>query len=393
VDIGAFEFGSEFENLVASRYIFYNNSWYDGQSSAINELDRLAIDPTKHALLPDGSLAGAANITSYSRGINGIMIDLAGSHPDISADDFIFRVGATNDPASWAAAPAPSAIQVLAGQGVGGADRIVITWPDGAILNTYLQVIVAANEDTGLAEPDVFFFGNRVGEGFSTQPPAAFVTSAADELAARNATPKLNLDVANPFDFDKNRTITAADMLIARNNAGFLPRIQIAPPAEASPLAATRPGTVALGSDFSIAQADANAVVAPIVRDDNPGSRLDGEPTPVCSEREVAPTAPGRSGRLDALGRTERFAREPYWRRRPAERWAITAGRSHPGTGLSELAQRWLSRAEEGSSANEQSLGRIASPEALCSSLRQLRRGVTACCDAASRGASHQGSQ
>ena len=77
-----------------------------------------------------------------------------------------------NDPASWAAAPAPLAIQVLRRPRRGGADRIVITWPDGAIKNTYLQVIVAANADTGLAEADVFFFGNRVGESFSTQPPA-----------------------------------------------------------------------------------------------------------------------------------------------------------------------------------------------------------------------------
>ncbi len=264
VDIGAFEFGSEFENIVAGRHIFYNNSWYDWNDTNGNLHDNDAIDPSKHALLPDGTLADASNVTSYSRGINGIMVDLAGSHPNITADDFIFRIGANNDPASWAAAPEPSAIQVYAGQGVGGADRIVITWPDGAILNTYLQVIAAANEDTGLAEPDVFFFGNLVGESFSTQPPAAFVTSAADELAARNATPKIGLNVANVFDFNKDGKISSADMLIARNNPGLLPRIQIALPAEASPLAAAAipTGFIAIDSDFSKAEADANAVAS-----------------------------------------------------------------------------------------------------------------------------------
>ena len=136
---------------------------------------------------------------------------------------------------------------MLAGQGVGGADRIVIAWPDGAIKNTYLQVVVAANEDTGLAEEDIFFFGNRVGDSFSTQPPASFVTSAADELAARSATPNSYLDVANPFDFDKSGTISAADMLIARTNPGFLPRIQIAP-AEAAPLVAAVPLAAANGT-------------------------------------------------------------------------------------------------------------------------------------------------
>jgi len=237
VDIGAVEYGSDFESFVAGRHLYYEYSSYDLFVRGINILDFDAIDPIKQALLADGMLSDSANVTSYSRGINGIMVDLAGSHPDITADDFIFRMGVTNDPASWAAAPAPSAIQVYAGQGLGGADRIVITWPDGAIKNTYLQVIVAANEDTGLADEDVFFFGNRVSDSFSTQPPASFVTSAADELAARYATPKQGLDVSNPFDFDKSGTISSADMLIARNNPGILPRIRIAPQAAASPLA------------------------------------------------------------------------------------------------------------------------------------------------------------
>jgi CSLREA domain-containing protein len=223
IDIGAFELGSEYTNLVAGRYIFYNDSGYDFA------FDQEAIDPTKQALLPNGTLAGPANVTSYSRGINGIMVDVAGSHPDITADDFLFRVGATNDPANWAVAPAPAAIQVLPRQGVGGSDRVVITWPDGAIKNTYLQVILAADEHTGLAEPDVFFFGNRVGDTFAATPPGAFVTNISDELATRFAAQTGLDDVSNALDFDKNHQININDGLIARGNPGFLPRIKIGP--------------------------------------------------------------------------------------------------------------------------------------------------------------------
>ena len=68
VDIGAFEFGSEFQNVVSGRHIFYNNSSFNAQGTDIGLLDRFAIDPTKQALLPSGSLADAANITSYSPG-------------------------------------------------------------------------------------------------------------------------------------------------------------------------------------------------------------------------------------------------------------------------------------------------------------------------------------
>jgi hypothetical protein len=256
IDIGAFELGSEYTNLVAGRYIFYNDSGYDFA------FDQEAIDPTKQALLPNGTLAGPANVTSYSRGINGIMVDVAGSHPDITADDFLFRVGATNDPASWAVAPAPAAIQVLPGQGVGGSDRVVITWPDGAIKNTYLQVILAADEHTGLAEPDEFFFGNRVGDTFASTPPGAFVTNISDELATRFAS-QAGLDVSNALDFDKNHQININDGLIARGNPGFLPRIKIGPSSvdavAVAPQQAADASSVSSGNEMQI-ESGGNAI-------------------------------------------------------------------------------------------------------------------------------------
>ena len=50
-----------------------------------------------------------ANYTSYSRGINGVMIDIAGRRVrwPLTAADFQFRVGNDNTPGVWAAGPAP----------------------------------------------------------------------------------------------------------------------------------------------------------------------------------------------------------------------------------------------------------------------------------------------
>ena len=231
VDIGAYESGSEFSNDLVDRLLFYNNSGFDFFNPAISFRDHDAVATDKRALLPDGSLADSSNISSYSRGINGIMIDLAGSHPNITAADFTFRVGTSNNPGSWALAPAPQAVVVLPAQGLGGADRVAINWADGAIKNTYLQVVVAANANTGLASPDEFYFGNRVGDTFQHTPSAAFVTTVADEIAVRNTPPASGQPVTSALDFDKNGGINVNDQIIARNNLGVLPRIQIGLPA------------------------------------------------------------------------------------------------------------------------------------------------------------------
>ena len=62
---------------VAGRHIFYNQSMFDGYNAAANALDDYVIALDKEALLP-GDTASFANYTSYFRGINGIMVDIAG---------------------------------------------------------------------------------------------------------------------------------------------------------------------------------------------------------------------------------------------------------------------------------------------------------------------------
>ena len=66
---------------IAGRWLFYNNSRYDAHTGyisgdpAINTYDDNAIATDKQALLPGGT-ANLTNYTSFSRGINGIMVDI-----------------------------------------------------------------------------------------------------------------------------------------------------------------------------------------------------------------------------------------------------------------------------------------------------------------------------
>ena len=89
----------------------------------------IALDPDhagqtqlgKRALLP-GQTATFANYTSYDSGINGIMVDIAGLpvRQRLTADDFQFLVGNSNDPAELDAVPGTDVVDVLPGMGDNG---------------------------------------------------------------------------------------------------------------------------------------------------------------------------------------------------------------------------------------------------------------------------------
>jgi hypothetical protein len=173
----------------------------------------------KRALLP-GQYASFANYTSYSRGINAIAIDV--SHvPDpeaVSSADFSFRLGSGAAGAAWTEAPAPASVRVIPGAGSVGSDRILITWDDGAIQNTWLEVVVHASPRIPLAHDDLHYWGNLVGE---TGSHAAFArVGLDDELAVMNhyrtfADPP---GIEDRYDFNRDGRVDAADAIIARNN-------------------------------------------------------------------------------------------------------------------------------------------------------------------------------
>ncbi|MCC6124992.1 MAG: hypothetical protein IT426_08525, partial [Pirellulales bacterium] len=218
---------------VVGRQIFYANSAFDNPAAGFGPDNAVALD--KQPLL-SGKAASFVNYTSYSRGINGIMIDIAGLADPIrfSIADLEFRAGNDSNPAAWSSAPAPLSITVRLGAGQLGSDRIAILWADGAIKNNWLQITVKATAITGLTQPDVFYFGNAVGE--TGNDPENAVVDAADEYnIASHRTGVVPTNAANPYDINRDRIINATDMFLARSNvSGSNPLRLIAPGISAS---------------------------------------------------------------------------------------------------------------------------------------------------------------
>ncbi len=218
-------------DTVVGRHIFYNQSSFDGNNAGIDPVsDNAAIATDKNAYLPNGTTAIFENVTSYSRGINGIMVDLTagGNHAAITAADFVFKVGNNNTPGSWAAAPAVSGLSVVLGGGVAGSDRVIITWAAGAIKNQWLEVQVLANANTGLATPDVHFWGNKIGDVGISTPATVFQTTTTDS-AIVFATQGAGKPVTATSDFNRDGQTTTTDSAIVFANQGTITRINIGP--------------------------------------------------------------------------------------------------------------------------------------------------------------------
>ena len=109
-----------------------------------------------------------------------------------------------------------------------GSGRVTLTWPDynpasmriadaPVAVNAWLWVTVKANERTGLAQPDVFVFGNLIGE--SSQVSISLRVNALDLAAVRRG---LNgsATVLNPLDVNRDGRINALDLTATRSNLG-----------------------------------------------------------------------------------------------------------------------------------------------------------------------------
>ena len=202
------------------RYIFYNNSKFDGNSGANNVSDNSAIPSNKTVYLPGDGQMVLANITNFTKGLNGIMVDLtvgSADHTTINASDFVFKVGENNSPNTWTTLTATPTISVRTGGGISGSDRVDITWADNAIQDQYLEVQVLATAHTGLnptfgtisgnAVGDIFFFGNLRGETASTTP-ASFLRIFASDGAAIQAAGTIPSAGINSFlDVDRNNLV------------------------------------------------------------------------------------------------------------------------------------------------------------------------------------------
>jgi hypothetical protein len=221
---------------IEGRHVFYNDSFFD--DAAFGNDDDTAIDPTKTALLP-GQTATKANYISYTQGINGIMVDIANPEGTIDAADFEFHTLDNTGTATPAVATPPDSITVRSGEGVGGSDRVVMTWDTsgGAIFDTtWLRVTVLPS--VGLDAADVFYFGSAPGEGSGGEFASV---GPEDEIGSRNnphgfLTPAA---VDDAWDYNKDRFVDPVDQIFARNNqTNFLTRLQLFAAPAAAPLSA-----------------------------------------------------------------------------------------------------------------------------------------------------------
>jgi hypothetical protein len=218
---------------VVGRHVFYNNSALDAGGD-----DDAAIDPVKTPLLPQGT-ASSDNYTSYSRGINGIMVDIDGLAGVPTIGDIGVRVNQAATPDTWSTGPAPESVTVRAGEGVGGSDRVTIVWADGAILNQWVEVSVLPGANTGLGAADVFYAGNVVGETNNDgRIGIGDLTALVSEFGMRGGAELL-------ADVNIDGRVDLTDLTIMRSNFGTslgLPTMPpAAPPAAAPPAAAAAP--------------------------------------------------------------------------------------------------------------------------------------------------------
>ena len=201
---------------VVGRHVFYNGSRFDQGDLAADARDDAAVATNKSALLPGGR-ATFSNITSYSRGINGVMVDVRNlpQGTPLAASDFAFEVGSGHAGSQWSAVPTPAAVSVRRGAGAGGSDRVTLTWADGSVRNTWLRVTVRPSAGTGLTAPDVFYFGNLVGfTGRSSVP----IVTPADVTATRRAflPGGRTAPPTSAFDHNRDGLIDGRDALLAR---------------------------------------------------------------------------------------------------------------------------------------------------------------------------------
>ena len=210
--VQAFTISVQVRPRVVGRWLAYGGSAWDTPGS----LGDAAIASDKQALRP-GWLSSFANVSSYHRGINCIMVDIVGMAGTPNSSDVDARVGtSTANPGAWPLAPSPSGITVRRGAGVSGSDRVTITWPDYSIRNTWLRLRLLPGARTSLAEPDEFYLASVVAE--IGDRANEFVVNSADVTRIRLAVASQPVGINSPFDLDRDGWVNSTDVILARLN-------------------------------------------------------------------------------------------------------------------------------------------------------------------------------
>jgi hypothetical protein len=209
--------------------LFYNNSKYDGNNGAINANDDLSIASDKTGYNGTGT-ATFANVSAFNRGITGIMVDLQGglgTHAaiNLTSGDLTFKISPAtfvtttyNQLSTWTTAPTPAAVSVRMGAGLGGSDRLEITWANGAIKNEWIEVNLHSGGNTGLSANDVFYFGSAIGDSGAADTALLAKTDGNDYNVPFNNIVSLTTPVWNLADYTKDGKVDGSDATTAIGN-------------------------------------------------------------------------------------------------------------------------------------------------------------------------------
>ena len=221
--------GSSSVSFTIDALVAVTNSkiYYLGSSFAGTSVDE-ALDTDK-VLAKSGPAArtlGYENLINNSRGINGLVFDVAGlASSSLSSTDFVFRVSPTgafdegaNPPSSWSNAVSPTLISVGGGSAT-TPSRVRLEWADNAISNRWLQIKLLANANTGLREPQVYYVGHLFGETNGTLSGGVYSVSVADVTRIRPAV-GTTAPVSSVLDINKNGLIQVSDITAMRSFVG-----------------------------------------------------------------------------------------------------------------------------------------------------------------------------
>jgi glycosidase len=217
-------------STVFNRQVFYKGSSFAGANSSNPNVPD-ALDTVK-VIAQSGTTAQTltfANVVNTSRGINGLVFDVAGLlGSNLSASDFGFRMSPTgafsesaNPPNDWSAAPAPSLITVTAGSATAPA-RVRIEWGDGLIANRWLQVRVLATTNTGLPSQQTFYIGHLQGEvnGIAVGGASGALQVTNADIGVVRPLIGTNATVTSTVDITKNGLVQNSDITAIRSGVG-----------------------------------------------------------------------------------------------------------------------------------------------------------------------------
>lgn len=213
---------------ITGRYVFYNNSYFDGYYTDINttigpKTDSAAIDPSKRPLMTGDGKAVFANWTGYIKGINGLAYDvvLAASSADPEPSDFAFRNIGRLGTDAYAISPLSSG-KIILREANPRIVRMVFAFGDGGVKNSWLQVDIG--EGFG-APAETHYWGNAAADVGIGNADTCILVSVSDELAIRShpSTALNRSAVSDPYDVNKDSLVNAQDQLYTRANTILLP--------------------------------------------------------------------------------------------------------------------------------------------------------------------------